>query len=378
MKTIQPRPFHPWKTLFVLSILIALFVYHYFFRDVPDQEVVDRDLPDPAQLHWTGRTMGTHYVIRIADSPLVPEEADEVHAELKAVMEFLNNQMSVYLPDSEISRFNRHESTEPYRVSRDFAHVTRHAVELAEQTDGAFDPTIGPLMALWGFGPDRRLERIPDDEEIEQALPSIGYAHISVPAVNRIQKRIPEVTLDLNAVAKGYAVDLIGRILNRHGLTNHYVEIGGDLVVSGHNHEGNPWRIGIEQPDPDAPPGTALVGIAHVSGVALAGSGDYRNFYDGPDGERVSHILDPRTGRPVRHPLGGVTVVAPTCLEADGVATAAFVMGLEDGLRWINELPNIEALFIYRREDGTFGYRLSHRFRLMTSFEPLEVSDHVE
>ncbi len=359
MTIIQPRPFHPWKTLFTLFVLMALFVYHYFVRD-PN---------GPDHLHWTGRTMGTHYVVRIADSPLTQREARDLRAGIEKRLAQMNDQMSLYLPDSEITRFNQSRSLEPFPVSPDFARVTRYALELAERTDGAFDPTIAPVLALWGFGPEGRPGSVPDAEQIEEVRRITGHRHIAVPADDRIQKRIPEATLDLNAVAKGYAADQIGVLLKQKGLTNHYVEIGGDLVVSGHNHKGQAWRIGIEQADPAAPPGTALAGIAHVSGMALAGSGDYRSFHEDPDGDPYAHILDPRTGKPVRHRLGGVTVAAPTCLEADGIATAVFVMGLENGLHWIDEHPEVEALFIYRREDGTFGHRFSRGFRDITSFE---------
>ncbi len=362
MKVIQPRPFHPGKALFVFSVLLAVTIYHFFFRDTPG----------PDHVHWTGSTMGTHYVIRIAQSPLTQNSLRELHSEIEAYLLKANKQMSTYLRDSEITKFNQSRTTDPFEVSPAFAEVTRYAVKLSEMTDGAFDPTIDPLLALWGFGPDANIRRqLPDTMEIERAMGQTGYEHIAVPADNLIQKRIPEITLNLNAIAKGYAADRVSEILNSHGLTNHYVELGGDLIVSGKNHDGKKWRIGIEIPDPDSEPGTSLAGIANISNAAVAGSGDYRDVWTGPDGETYSHILDPRTGAPVRHNLGAVTVIAPTCMKADGIATAVFVMGPEEGVRWINERENTEAMFIYRNDENSYGYIFSDGFKEEASFDQL-------
>ncbi len=357
MKVIQPRPFNPRKTLFVGSVIFILIIV-----------ALTRNAPQgPAHIHWTGTTMGTYYDIKIAHSPLTQVEARRLYQEVTSFLKKINQQMSTYIEDSEISRFNRHTSTDPFSVSPEFARVTRSALYWAESTGGAFDPTLDPLINAWGFG-RHQAQEAPQKELIETALEQVGYGLILVPNDHHIQKIQPDVQLNLNAIAKGYAVDGISSLLRQAGALNHYVEIGGDLVVSGHNIEGNPWRVGIENPDPDALPGQSLYGIAHLSSGALAGSGDYRQFREDEEGLTVSHILDPRTGRPVSHALASVNVWACTCMDADAVATALMVMGHEDGMRWIEKQTNAEAIFFVRQTEGSFETFISSGFIDRTGF----------
>lgn len=307
--------------------------------------------------------MGTHYDIKIAHSPLTQVEARRLHQEVETYLRDMNRKMSTYLEDSEISRFNQSRSTEPFPVSPEFAYVTRSAIEWADRTGGAFDPTLDPLIHLWGFGYRTPEAPSPSEAELAAALARIGYGYIQVPDDVHIRKLRPDIELNLNAIAKGYAVDGVQQILLRAGAVNHYIEIGGDVAVSGGNREGDPWRIGIEYPDPDAAAGERLHGIAHLSSGALAGSGDYRQFRTDADGRVLSHILDPRNGHPVQHELASVNVWATSCMDADAIATALIVMGLEEGLRWVEAQPDAEAVFFTRRSNGRFEPAYSPGFK---------------
>lgn len=314
--------------------------------------------------------MGTHYDIKIAHSPLTRLEARRLLLDVEQYLRQFNDEMSTYIADSEISRFNRARHTDPVPVSVTFATVTREALQWAERTNGAFDPTLDPLINLWGFGHETAPTTLQTDEAIDAILSHIGYRHLSVPDYFHIQKDHPDIQLNLNAIAKGHAIDGVAQLIRLAGATNLYVEIGGDLVVYGFNRENAPWRIGIEEPDPDAAPGEKIHGIAHMSHGALAGSGDYRQFHTVDEGRVLSHIIDPRTGRPVAHTLASVNVWADTCSTADAVATALIVMGSEEGLAWIERTPEVEAVFFERDHAGHFRAVYSSGFEEATGFRP--------
>ncbi len=360
MKVIQPRTFNPRKTLFVGTVILILIIV-----------AVKRDPVGPEHIHWTGGTMGTQYDIKIAHSPLTLVETRRLNLEIKNYLLRINEEMSTYIPDSEINRFNQSTDTDPIPVSASFAAVTREALRWAERTGGAFDPTLDPLINLWGFGHEAHPDALPSQEEIETALAMTGYREVSVPDNFHIRKARPGIQLNLNAIAKGFAVDGVAELIRAAGATNLYVEIGGDLVVAGVNPENSPWRIGVEEPDPDAPPGERLHGIAHLRRGALAGSGDYRQFRFDDEGRILAHILDPRTGRPVDHTLAGVNVWSKTCVVADAIATALIVMGPEEGLAWIEASPEAEAVFFQRDEDGVIRAVFSSGFRSTTGYQEL-------
>lgn len=358
MKVIQPRTYNPRKTLFAGTVILILIIVY-----------VVRDPAGPESIHWRGRTMGTHYDIQIAQSPLSLVESRRLHQEVERYLRDVNEEMSTYIPDSEINRFNRNDSTEPIAVSPSFASVTREALRWAERTGGAFDPTLEPLIRLWGFGhrPDPAAQ--PSQEAIDEILRQIGPRHVAVPDEFHIRKTHPRIQLNLNAIAKGDAVDGLVRRLQQAGISNLYVEIGGDLVISGVNREEQPWRIGVEEPNPDAAPGEQLHGIAHLRYGALAGSGDYRQFREDAEGHTLTHILDPRTGKPVRHALSGVNVWSKTCVVADAIATALMVMGTEEGMAWIETTPEAEAIFFERTADGDVQAFYSSGFRTTTGYK---------
>jgi len=358
MKMIQPRRFHPWKTLWVLAVLVAFAAYTWL-----------RDARAPADIRWAGETMGTTYSMRIADAHMSMKELKALQTAISARLVEVSREMSHYIPDSEISRFNKSTSTEPFAISAPFARVVRFAIDLHGKSDGVFDPALGPLINLWGFGPAGRITKAPSQEEIDKIMPDIGCEHLSMAGETAIRKDVPGLQLNLSAVAKGYGVDEAARVLREHGIRNYFVEIGGEVVAEGRNAKGGPWRVGVEVPDPDTLPGEAIEAVLEITNAAVATSGDYRNFFVDEDGRRFSHILDPRTGHPIAHNLASVTVVAGNCMVADGLATTLFVLGADEGASWLaRTFPGIEALFIVRDEDGTFREVATPGFESLTGY----------
>lgn len=276
-----------------------------------------------ARIAIRGETMGTYYAVTIdgADEAETDAVRDAVEADLAEV----NRQMSTWDSESEISRFNRSTTTDWFDVSAGFAVVVEESRRIHTLTDGAFDPTVAPLIDLWGFGASRRRD-IPTDAEIAQALQYTGMDLIDVrrdpPA---LRKRDARVQLNLSAIAKGYAVDRVSQTLAAAGYTAFVVDIGGENRAGQAKADGSPWRLGVESP---------LGGLFHVLEVtetSVATSGDYRNYFE-RDGIRYAHAIDPETGRPLREPPASVSVVTPFCMTADALATALMVMGPERGM----------------------------------------------
>ncbi len=298
--------------------------------------------------------MGTTYSIRLAHARLTSRQLSELKRRVDERLEEINRLMSHYRPDSELSRFNAAPAGEPFQLSPDFARVLRFALEVHRASGGAFDPAIGALVNAWGFGPRGRQVEPPDEAGLKDLLAAAGASHIRFLDEATATKDAAGVLLDLSAVAKGFGADAVAEIIRDFGVSNLFVEVGGEVVVHGHNPEGTPWRIGIETPDPALLPGESFECIIALTNGAVATSGDYRNFRTTPEGRRFSHILDPRTGRPVEHPLASVSVIAPDCMTADALATAAFVLGPEAGPEFIENWPGAEAFFIVREADGRF------------------------
>ncbi len=283
---------------------------------------------------FVGKTMGTTYSVQAA----CPERPAEQR--IAAVLAEVERRMSTYDDESELSRFNRAEAGEPFAVSAPLLIVVAAAVRLAEETGGALDPTVAPLVALWGFGAQARAgAALPTAAEIRAARAQVDYRQVALrqqpPALT---KRAP-LTLDLSAVAKGYAVDRVAALLAAAGCDSYLVEVGGELRVAGGGPGGRPWRIGVESPAGGEP-----IAVLAVFDGAVATAGNYRQQRT-VGGRRVSHVIDPRSGQPVTHGLASVTVVAPTALAADGYATALLVLGPEAGRR-LAERTRLAALFV--------------------------------
>ena len=296
----------------------------------------------------SGRTMGTTYHIKVLMKSF--DRVDTLQTEIDRCLEAINQSMSIYRKDSEISRFNDLAPRQEIQISTDFQDVLRTARTLHNQTHGAWDGTVGPLVELWGFGRQENSKRIPATEDINRRLRQTGFQHVTLHPDRKISKAISGIALNLGSIAKGYGVDQITRVIEKQGYRNFLVEIGGEVVASGRRADGGKWRIGINRPEKGAP-STEIYKVVALENKALATSGDYRNFFE-QDGKIYSHVIDPRTGYPVANQVVSVTIIADTCTYADGLATAIMVMGAEKGLALINQLPNVEGLIITMLDTG--------------------------
>jgi thiamine biosynthesis lipoprotein len=226
--------------------------------------------------------------------------------------------------------------------------VLKAAQKISKLTQGAFDISIAPLVNLWGFGPDEMTYTVPEEGEIKQQLNQIGYQHLLLSdKADKIKKMIPSLILDLSALAKGYAVDQVALLMERSNISSYLVEIGGEIRLKGKNVDGQLWRIAIEKPMPD---NRVIHKVLPISNIAMATSGDYRNYFE-KDGIRFSHTIDPRTGYPVTHKLASVTILSENTMEADALATAIMVLGPNDGYQ-LAEKKQIAALFLIKTGTG--------------------------
>jgi len=309
----------------------------------------------------TGQTMGTSYRLVLA-VPQSPSELTSIQAKVDEALEQLENQMSTWRPDSELSRFNTSNSTDWFPVSRDTAFVVSEARKIWKLSEGAFDPTVAPLIKLWHFAEEPGVVQLPSEDDVSQARARIGFGEIEVqldpPA---LLKKRPELQLNLSAIAKGYAVDVVSELLTERVAGGHLVEIGGEMRSHGHKTDGSSWTAGIETPD--ALP-RQIHAALRLDDRSLATSGDYRNFFE-VDGQRYSHTIDPATGRPVTHDLASVSVLADDCLTADALATAIEVLGPERGLALANR-KNVPTYLIVRNETG-FRVQASESFPLVVT-----------
>jgi thiamine biosynthesis lipoprotein len=313
--------------------------------------------PDPpAPVVISGRTMGTTYLVKIARPP-VNFSLSKLQAATGEVLEQINDAMSTYRTMSEVSRFNRSPSTDWFGVSPETALVVAAAQQISRESGGAFDVTVGPLVNIWGFGPGANQRQVPSAEKIAQALADSGFQNLQVRKVPpALRKSTGKLVIDLSAIAKGYAVDRIAALLEDSSINNFLVEIGGEIKTRGAKLDGSAWTVGIELPDDEQ---RNVQEVLALSSSALATSGDYRNFFE-RDGRRYSHTINPRTGRPVTHQLASVTVVADSCMLADGWATALMVLGPEQGYAYALR-QDIAGLFVSRVAEG-FSHRPTPAF----------------
>jgi thiamine biosynthesis lipoprotein len=271
--------------------------------------------------------MGTSYAIKIALEPGTSFEREKVESEIDSLLQAINMQMSTYIEESELSTLNNYEKDDWLEVSGELLTVIEQSRKISEMTDGAFDITVGPLVNLWGFGPEETGRIVPNMTEIQRRMRFVGYRKLSLRGTPpSIKKERPELYCDLSAIAKGYGVDRVAELLDDLGFYNYLVEIGGEVRAKGLNHLHKNWRIGVSAPDET----WSIHKVVSVSNTSLATSGDYRNYYE-EYGVRYSHTIDPRTGGPVTHDLASVTVIHPSCMIADGWATALTVLGPDQG-----------------------------------------------
>lgn len=290
---------------------------------------------------------GTSYHINVVLTE-DPEKLETLASGIDEVLEDVDASMSTWRDDSELSLFNqRNDQSEWVPVSAGLFEVLQKAREISSMTGGAFDVTIGPVVNLWGFGPQARPEQVPSEESLAMALAATGYEKIELRADPPAVRATPPQYVDLSAIAKGYGVDAVARFLENEGIEAYLVEIGGEVRVNGRKPDGSTWRLAIEQPVSE---GREVNRVVALESRAMATSGDYRNYYES-EGRRYSHTINPETGKPIAHRLASVTVIADDCMTADALATGFNVMGYEQA----NELAvreNIPAYFIVRTEEG--------------------------
>ena len=300
--------------------------------------------PDPITLG--GPTMGTSWSVRLA-SPPDRGDVRELRGEIEAILETINAEMSTYREESLISRFNRANAGERFELPPDFTTVLEDSLVLAEDSDGAFDPTVGPLVNLWGFGPEGHRTEPPPEAGITEARARTGWRQLLYDPAIRVLEQSGGVYLDFSSIAKGHAVDRIAEHLVEQGVSGFVVDIGGDLRTRGTRPDGRPWRIAVERPQSGE---RAIHSVIEPGDMALATSGSYRNFFR--DQDRVfSHTIDPRTGWPVAHDIVSVSVLHARCAMADGLATVLTVLNEEQGMAFARE-RELAVLWLVNTEDG--------------------------
>lgn len=330
------RGLFPWK----LGALVALSAVGLTLPLWNGSE----DEPSLDTWGFSGAIMGTTYNVRLGR--LLPESIDpeRLADTIRAILDSVDTSMSTYAPDSELNALSRHAGTNWVPVSSGLAAVIEVALDVGARSGGALDVTVGDLVEAWGFGPGELDLPFPTPREGSMVRP----AGLELDrATSRARKTDPDISLDLSAVAKGFGVDEVARGLERHGVLDYLVEVGGEIRVAGQRADGTPWRVGVEAPEPG---GRELYRTLRLTGVAVATSGDYRNIRT-VGGKRISHFIDPRTGEPVPYRGTSVTVLHREAASADAWATAMSVLGRDAGIQ-VAESEGIAVLFVERTGDG--------------------------
>ncbi|HUH89249.1 MAG TPA: FAD:protein FMN transferase [Lysobacter sp.] len=317
----------------------------------------------------SGQTMGTTWSVTLQATPeAMPALQQGVQAQLDTVVA----QMSTWEVDSDLSRFNRSPAGSRHRLPTQFHEVMTAALQLAAGTDGAFDPTVGPLVNLWGFGPDGPRDQAPAPAELATARARVGWQRLQLDDTGHLTQP-GDAYLDLSGIAKGYGVDRVADFLVKQGIPAFLIEVGGELRSHGRKPDGSAWRIAVERPLPDDLGGNAgqqdaisknqnddTPVVVALDGLAMATSGDYRHYFE-QDARRYSHTIDPRTGQPVQHRLASVTVLHEQCMQADALATALTVLGPEEG--WAYALHHQLAVLLVWHDGDGFTSRMTPAFR---------------
>lgn len=311
------------------KFFITLIVIIFFLQcNVTDDELVK----------ISGEAQGTTYHITYS----TPDNED-ISSGIDSVLRMVDSSVSTYVSHSIISRVNRNEAgATPDKI---FAAIFQESKEVSERTNGKFDVTVAPLINGWGFGFTKKEEM--DSSRVDSLLQFVGYKTVSL--INgSIIKENPKSMLDFNALAQGYTVDLIADLLDKKGIQNYLVELGGEVKAKGRKNKNEFWTIGIDQPHESQEEGRPLKAKVRLLDKALATSGNYRKFYV-QNGNKYAHIIDPFTGFPVKHNLLSATVIAGNCMTADAYATAFMVMGMKNSIDFLsgNKDLGLEVFFIY-------------------------------
>jgi thiamine biosynthesis lipoprotein len=300
-----------------------------------------------AETQLAGAVQGTTYHVKVVLDGL-PVAPEQVQADIDAAFRLVDEKLSNWRDDSEISRINQQKTTEWLSVSPEIAQVISVAMDIYRRTDGCYDLTVKPLIDLWGFS--KHEQQVPDQAAIDQARRHIGMDKLELDVGGRrLRKLDPELQIGLDSIAQGYTVAVVARALESRGIQNYLAEIGGEMMVKGRKANGNPWRVAVEKPTPMAQEVQRVIDIHEAQGTAVMTAGTYRNFFEN-QGKTYSHILDPRTGHPVTHGLLSVTILHDDPTAADAWDTALLCVGQAEGAR-IAEAERLKALFIYRDGD---------------------------
>lgn len=314
--------------------------------------------PKAAVTVLEGKTMGTFW--RVSVVGVDKARAEELRTKVQTQLDGDDRLLSTWKNDSALMRFNHSRSTTPWPVNEAMADIVTESLRIGRKTQGAMDITVGPLVNLWGFGPDKQPVSTPTQAQIDAAKARTGLDKLTV--INRadrqyLQKSIPDLYVDLSTVGEGYAADHLARLMTEEGISRYLVSVGGALVSRGMNADGQPWRVAIQKPTDRE---NAVQAIVDINGHGISTSGSYRNYYE-LDGKRISHVIDPKTGRPITHKLVSVTVIAPTALEADAWDTGLMVLGTEKAQQVVRE-QGLAVYMIMKEGDG-FTTWMSPQFR---------------
>ena len=309
------------------------------------------DTPPSAQdsnaLVLEGKTMGTVWRVSLAGVDATRRE--KLQTAIQQQLDQDDHELSTWKQDSVLSRFNQYQGTAPQPVSNNMADIVTTALRIGQLTEGAMDITIGPLVNLWGFGPQKQPQHTPDAQQIAAARQQTGLQHLQVidhADQSWLQKDLPALSLDLSTVGEGFATDHLARLMEQEGINNYLVSVGGAVLTRGQNAQHRAWKVAIQKPTDRE---NAVQAIVDLQGHGISTSGSYRNYYE-LDGKRISHVIDPLTGQPIQHRLVSATVIAPTALEADAWDTGLMVLG-EDKAKALALKQKLAVYLIYKQGD---------------------------
>ena len=301
--------------------------------------------------------MGTTYSLSIINKSGQSINSKLLHIQIDSILIDINNIFSNYMQSSELSSINRYRSKEPIKISQEMKEILTQSALVHKASKGKFDVTMKPLIDIWGFGPEFNTSKIPSSELLKETKKYVGFEKLLL-TNQTLQKTNTLIQIDLNAIAKGWAVDIIAEFIKTFGYTNYMVEIGGEISVSGKNKHNNNWEIGISIPENLQ---SRLFSTINISNLSVATSGTYNNYFT-LDKIKYSHIIDPESGYPIKHDLVSATIVAEKCSFADAIATSVMVMGFNAGLHFVNSLPNVECLLIQKAANGNYTSGKSEGF----------------
>lgn len=305
-----------------------------------------------------GKTMGT--VWRVSLAGVDPQRKAAIQQVIQQQLDHDDQTLSTWKQDSVLSRFNQYQGIDPQPVSADMADIVVEALRIGNKTGGAMDITVGPLVNLWGFGPATPPVHTPTDAEIAAAKAQTGLQHLHViqgVEGQWLQKDLPSLYVDLSTMGEGYATDHLARLMEQQGITNYLVSVGGAVLSRGVNANNQTWRVAIQKPTDRE---NAVEARVDLQGHGISTSGSYRNYYE-LDGKRISHVIDPTTGRPIEHKLVSATVIATTALEADGWDTGLMVLGTERAKALA--LKEHLAVYLISKQGDGFTHWMSPQFK---------------